>query len=330
MENLKGQEKVNRRHKNNRNFVLAIVAVLMFAVLLAVSIYFAASLPGETDESNEQNQLHEQTKDSENQIFSAINRAIPTLRTFSLNEISKIEEQNRKLQEEAKKQEELLKALGEAEDEEPEPDEPEIEYTGVVYLTFDDGPSRAVTTGILDLLAEEGILATFFVINRVDVEDLYERIIAEGHEMANHSFNHNYNRLYSRGIEAFKEDILRLHNYILEDYGYEMTTFRFPGGSKSWNQNRIAERREVLSELGYIDFDWHIDSKDAAPAGVDTSAATLTRNVLSGIGDREHVIVLMHDYRYRQSTLEALPAIIEHFRELGYRFDVMKNYPVDD
>jgi len=215
-----------------------------------------------------------------------------------------------------------------------EPEEPEVEITGVVYLTFDDGPSRSVTPGILELLAEEEIKATFFVIYRIEVEDIYQQIADEGHELANHSHDHNYNRLYSRGVDAFKEDILKAHNFVLDNFGYEMKVFRFPGGSMSWNRDGIAERREILDELGYIDFDWHVDSRDAAPSGVDTSAETLTRNVLDNINGTEidgieHVIILMHDYRWRQSTLEALPAIIFALREQGYIFDMLKNYPSD-
>ncbi|MCL2820498.1 MAG: polysaccharide deacetylase [Oscillospiraceae bacterium] len=304
-----------RKHKNTRNFVLAIIAVLMFAALLFTSVYFATYSADENYSA---------------QIYTEIGNAWRKTHAASSSELYKLEEQKRKIQEELLK-EQTAALLDEASsDDLQEPDEPEIDYFGVAYLTFDDGPSRSVTAGILDLLAEEDIKATFFVINRVEVEDLYERIIAEGHEIANHSYTHNYNRLYSRGVDAFKEDILRLHDFILETYDYEMTVFRFPGGSASWNRDGIAARREVLSELNYIDFDWHVDSNDAAPSGVDTSAATLTRNVLGNLGAREHVIILMHDYKWRQTTLEALPAIIEGLRELGYRFDIMRNYPQED
>jgi len=205
--------------------------------------------------------------------------------------------------------------------------EPEIEITGVAYLTFDDGPSRAVTPGILDLLLEENIKATFFVLPRVEVEDIYVRIIDEGHEIGNHSYSHNFNRLYKSGIDAFKEDILRAHNYLIDNFGYSTSLFRFPGGSMTWDRDVKKVRVEVLDELGFKYFDWHIDSGDARSGNADTSAGRLVRNVLDYTDEREHVIILMHDYKWRASTLEALPAIIDGLREQGYVFDIMSNYP---
>jgi len=203
----------------------------------------------------------------------------------------------------------------------------EPEFTKVAYLTFDDGPTREVTPGILDLLSEEGITATFFVISRIDVEDIYKRIIDEGHEIGNHSFSHNFRRLYSSGIDAFITDTLRMHDFLYETFGYTAKSYRFPGGSMSWRSNTISDRNEVLEELGYKHFDWHVDSGDANSSLPDHSAERLTNNVLNNVNDRDHVIILMHDYKWRQTTLDALPAIIAGLREMGYRFDVIENYP---
>jgi len=327
MERIKRQTKNNRKHKNSRNFVLAIIALVLFSALLFASIFIAYEITGDdTDEHGK----------SLNFLQSSI--LWSNFKETAASELERIENdrnellQNQPPDDSADNPDDSVSDLSDDEDDEPEPDEPEDEYFGVAYLTFDDGPSRAVTAGILDLLAEEEIKATFFVIYRTDVEDLYQRIIDEGHEIANHSYSHNYNRLYSRGVDAFKEDILRAHDFVLDNFGFEMSVFRFPGGSASWRRDGIAARREVLAELGYVDFDWHIDSNDAAPSGVDTSAATLTRNVLGhkDVGSREHLIILMHDYKWRQTTLEALPAIISGLREQGYRFDIMSNYPLEN
>jgi peptidoglycan/xylan/chitin deacetylase (PgdA/CDA1 family) len=114
---------------------------------------------------------------------------------------------------------------------------------------------------------------------------------------------------------------------MFERFGYEMTTFRFPGGAMSQRSGVIAPRREILEELGLRDFDWHVDSGDARPGQLDRSAAALTGNVLNNTRGREHLIVLMHDSGGRRTTLEALPAIIAGLREQGYSFDVMSNYP---
>jgi len=198
----------------------------------------------------------------------------------------------------------------------------------VAYITLDDGPTRSITPGILDVLKEQGIPATFFVLPHENVDDLYIRIIEEGHEIGNHTYSHVYSRLYqSGGLEVFKDDVLQAHEFMLTNFGYETTSFRFPGGSMGRSASIIAPRQALLDELGYRYFNWHIDSGDARSDIPDRSAAALKRNVLENTRDRDHVIILMHDSAGKGSTLAALPAIIEGLREQGYTFDVLRNYP---
>jgi len=216
-------------------------------------------------------------------------------------------------------------------DQEVIPRRPRVNPVGtgvnVAYLTFDDGPSREITPGILDILAEEGINATFFVLPREGVDDIYRRIINEGHEIGNHSFSHNYTTLYRNNSNAFKEDILKASEFISSNFNYSMTTFRFPGGSMSWNSNEIDIRVGIIEELGYDYFDWHIDSGDAHPQQADKSSQALTSIVLSNTNNIEHVIILMHDSGNKDTSLEALPSIIQGLREQGYSFGILKNYP---
>ena len=205
------------------------------------------------------------------------------------------------------------------------PAEPPIEIIGTAYLTFDDGPDRGITPGILDILLEEDIRATFFVLPNEGVEDIFRRIIDEGHEIGNHSFSHDYDLLYERNASAFREDVLSARRFIFDNFGYTTTSFRFPGGSMSWS-NVIRSRLDVINELGYRHFDWLVDSEDWRRG---RTADDIIREVLDqtkALG-REHIIVLMHDYRNSHETLEALPGVIKGLRELGYEFDVVSNYP---
>lgn len=200
----------------------------------------------------------------------------------------------------------------------------------IAYITVDDGPSRAITPGMLDVLEEEGIKATFFVLPHGGLDDLYRRIIDDGHEIGNHSYTHIYSRLYKPGdLETFREDVLRARDYILENFGYLTTTFRFPGGAMGRDLTIIEPRREVLDELGYRYFDWNSDTGDAGRSA-DKSATALTRNVLNNTRGRERLIVIMHDISNKRTTLEALPMIIEGLREQGYVFDVLGNYDAPD
>ena len=197
----------------------------------------------------------------------------------------------------------------------------------VAYITIDDGPSREVTPGILDLLKQEGIKATFFVLPHSGVSDIYRRIIDEGHEMGNHSYSHVYSKLYNaKDIDAFKDDALLAREFIFENFGYLTTSYRFPGGAMSWKKSIIEPRREFLDELGYKDFDWNVETGDSSTKYKDKSAEALAARVLDNTRNRDKLIVLMHDTKSKATTLEALPIIITGLRAQGYTFDVLQNY----
>jgi len=202
----------------------------------------------------------------------------------------------------------------------PQPDK-------VAYITIDDGPSRAVTPGMLDVLKQEGIKATFFVLPHIGVDDLYRRIIDEGHEIGNHSYSHVYKDLYKPDdIETFREDVLLAQAFMFDNYGYSSTSFRFPGGAMSRKSSIITPRWELVEEMGYTIFEWSVDTGDTRSKRYDKSAAALTRNVLENTRDREQLIILMHDTKSKVTTLEALPYIITGLREQGYSFDILRNY----
>ena len=207
----------------------------------------------------------------------------------------------------------------------PEPPLPHIPDK-IAYLTFDDGPSRDVTPGILDVLADEGIVATFFVLTHMNVDDIYWRIINEGHELGNHSSSHNYSLMYGSNINLFYEDVMQTQNFLMERFAYRAELFRFPGGSMGRNLGMINQRKALLEEMGLRYFDWHIDSRDAHPRQTDRSAAAIIHNVLNNTRGRDRVIILMHDTGSRQTTLEALPNIIAGLRNRGYEFDLLSNY----
>ena len=104
-----------------------------------------------------------------------------------------------------------------------------------VFLTFDDGPTTSVTPFILDLLKQENIKATFFVLgNRAKSNpDLIKRIFEEGHYIANHGYTHKYSSIYTNS-----QTVLDEYNYTesciqeaLENPDYHSRVFRFPGGS---------------------------------------------------------------------------------------------------
>ena len=203
----------------------------------------------------------------------------------------------------------------------------------VAYLTFDDGPYREITPDILDLLRQEEILATFFVLPHKTVDDIFRRIIREGHELGNHSYSHNYDILYRGNLDDFRQEVVMAHEFILNNFGYEMTSFRFPGGPFGHDESVFEERRTIIAELGYRDFAWHVDSNDWRPNVRHITSAELAERVLNDVDaleDDEHVIILFHDVFWSPRLLDALPIIISGLRERGFTFDVTRNFPLTE
>lgn len=191
----------------------------------------------------------------------------------------------------------------------------EEDYTGVVYLTFDDGPGK-YTEQLLDILAEQQIPATFFVLGQ-QVEkypELLQRIVAEGHSIGNHSFNHVYDELYSN-FDNFADQVLHTSQIISEVTGEHSVLLRAPGGTY---QNVDTSYYDALTEAGYILFDWNVDSGDSK--GRDVSKETIINNIKQSILTKR-LIVLMHDSNTHEATMQALPEIIAYYREQNYRFD---------
>ncbi len=181
-----------------------------------------------------------------------------------------------------------------------------------VYLTFDDGPSSNTDT-ILDILDEYGVKATFFVVGKEGCEEQYRRIVEEGHTLAMHSYSHVYSDIYS-SLDAYKQDLNKLRTFLYEITGIECDIVRFPGGSSNTiSKVDMHTLIEYLDSEGITYFDWNVSSGDAS--GVYISAEQIAANVLDNIGKFNNAVVLMHDAAGKESTIEALPVIIESILE---------------
>ena len=179
-----------------------------------------------------------------------------------------------------------------------------------VYLTFDDGPSR-YTDDILDILAQYNVKATFFVVGKTDESSLaaYQRIVEEGHTLGMHSYSHKYDEIY-QSVETYAQDLGRLQEFLYETTGVLSRYVRFPGGSSN-KVSTVAIRDLIvyLEEQGIRYYDWNISSGDAAHGYV--SAETIKENILPNVEKHDTVIILMHDAADKETTVEALPAVIE-------------------
>lgn len=190
----------------------------------------------------------------------------------------------------------------------------------IIYLTFDDGPSYSITPQLLNILKEENVKATFFVINHSDdLNYLIKREYDEGHTVAIHSYTHNYGQIYA-SVEAYFEDLELMKNKIKNIIGIEPKIIRFPGGSSNtiskFNPGIMTTLTQEVINRGYIYVDWNVSSGDAGD--VYTSDAVYN-SVINNLNDKTNVI-LMHDFESNYKTLNAIKNIIETAKSMGYQF----------
>ena len=194
-----------------------------------------------------------------------------------------------------------------------EPVEDYSMYDKRIYLTFDDGPSRN-TDKILDILKEYDVKATFFVVGKTDEESVraYQRIVAEGHTLAMHSYSHKYSEIYA-SKESFEQDLRQLQEYLYQITGVWPRFYRFPGGSSNTvSKVDMQELIEYLNESGITYFDWNIASGDAISGQLGKD--TIVNNCIGGIKAKQECMILMHDASDKNSTVEALSLLIEQVR----------------
>ena len=186
-----------------------------------------------------------------------------------------------------------------------------------VYLTFDDGPSKEVTPAILKILKDYNIPATFFVLgSRVELNpNIVLQEYNEGHYIANHGYSHKYSQLYS-SVDNVIDEFNKTENAIQSALGntdYHSYLFRFPGGSSGGPYNSLkAKAKETLIANGIACTNWNALTGDAE--GNTTKEALLNRMEKS-IGNSSSVILLMHDAGDKSYTAEALPDVIQYFKD---------------
>ena len=194
-----------------------------------------------------------------------------------------------------------------------------------VYLTFDDGPSENITPLILDLLGQEKIKATFFVLGtNVDrYPALVQREYSEGHFIANHGYSHKYSEIYE-SPETVLNDYQQCEQSVkraLNDENFTSKVYRYPGGSNGGKYHDIKNAgKELLKENNVAYLDWNALTRDAE--GTPTHESIL-ENLHETVGEKNVVVLLMHDSSSKILTYEALPEVIAFFRDNGYSFKTL-------
>ncbi|MEO8621532.1 MAG: polysaccharide deacetylase family protein [bacterium] len=189
----------------------------------------------------------------------------------------------------------------------------------VVSITFDDGPNPVATPRILDVLQDENVHATFFVLGRHADRwpHLVRRMADEGHQLGNHGYFHR--KLHRRTPSYVRDDLTRGAEAIERACGVRPTVFRAPHGFRNPWVTPIAR------SLGERTIGWSLGVWDSARPGADE----IVKRSLDGL--RAGSILLLHDgdgydaNGDRTQTAEALPRIIQGLRARGFRFVTLPN-----
>ncbi|MNC23358.1 Peptidoglycan-N-acetylglucosamine deacetylase [compost metagenome] len=182
----------------------------------------------------------------------------------------------------------------------------------VIALTFDDGPDPTETIQILDVLHEYNAKCTFFAIGKkiAAYPQIAKRVISEGHELANHTYNHVYFK-NPISVEQVTKELELTENEIVKITGRHSSLFRPPGGMYDETLVDVSNRMGLKPVL----WSWHQDTRDWNRPGVWSISNKVIKNAHSGD------IVLFHDYVHGQSqTREALRIILPALEQQGFRF----------
>ncbi|OPA24187.1 peptidoglycan-N-acetylglucosamine deacetylase [Bacillus cereus] len=185
----------------------------------------------------------------------------------------------------------------------------------VAYLTFDDGPGE-YTSQVLNILNENKIKATFFVIgpHAEKYKDFVKQEKKDGDYVGLHSMTHDYKTLYTQG--QFVNEMKQVQQILQHIIGTRPVLCRPPYGSKPGLTQNL---RDEVATANLKIWDWTIDSLDWKYNQVpfDKSVPEIVNNVLSQATEKREVI-LMHDIH--PQSVQALPQIIQGLKEKGYTF----------
>ncbi|WP_156807442.1 polysaccharide deacetylase family protein [Effusibacillus pohliae] len=181
-----------------------------------------------------------------------------------------------------------------------------------VALTFDDGPDLRFTPQILDILKQNGVKATFFIVGtRAQAHpEMVRRIVAEGHAIGNHTWDHP--KLTKLTPQQIRDEVVRTDQLLDSIVGYYPALFRPPYGLT--NPDIVRE----IGAMGYKIIDWSVDTRDWAGTPVPQMMDYVRTELRPG------AIILEHCAGGRSedlsNTVSALPQIIDTLKAQGYTF----------
>jgi peptidoglycan/xylan/chitin deacetylase (PgdA/CDA1 family) len=176
-----------------------------------------------------------------------------------------------------------------------------------IAMTFDDGPHATNTPKLLEIAAQRHIKLTFFVLGQCVEQNpaVFQREVAEGHEIGNHSWSHP--NLAKLSDAAVRSQLQRTEDIILKTAGVKPKLMRPPYGELTKRQRVWVNR-----DFGYEVILWDVDPLDWKRPGPDVVA----RRIIAGT--RAGSIILSHDIH--PPTIEAIPQVFDALLAKGFKF----------
>ena len=186
----------------------------------------------------------------------------------------------------------------------------------IIYLTFDDGPDKIVTSNILDTLKDKNAKATFFLIGKlVELEpNITKRIYEDGHSIGLHSFSHDRNTVYKNNL-SFLNEMLKTQEIIFNITNQKVHILRFPFGTNNISYNIDKTMVDLLHDNNFKIYDWDIDSGDGLyPNSNPYKIFEKCKNT------KDTPVILLHCGAININTSKALPFILDFFETEGFTF----------
>ena len=176
-----------------------------------------------------------------------------------------------------------------------------------IAMTFDDGPHVTNTPRLLDMLKQRKIKATFFVVGQCAAEypDIMKRIVAKGHEVANHSWSHP--QLSAMSDEKVHAEIQKTHDAIVQATGVTPKLMRPPFGAFTARQRAWAN-----GIWGYKCILWDVDPLDWKIRNAEHVKTEILKGAVAGS------IILSHDIH--KTTVDAMPETLDGLLAKGFKF----------
>ncbi len=190
-----------------------------------------------------------------------------------------------------------------------------------LVLTFDDGPNPTNTPKVLDILREHHLKAVFFLVGRMvdnpEVQPILQRMVREGHVVANHTMRHGNLCRLETDQEAI-DDLDGGERAIEKATHVDVGWVRIPYGARCERVERLLAERHMHH------FHWDLDPQEWKYRSVDRAVKYVTRALTKAAGGR--IVLLMHDTH--ATTVRALPKILEYIEEENTRRDILGMPPI--